>query len=121
KQFTEQLGHWIQMQEYLSVTELVEELLERTGYRDMLRNEQTIEAQSRLENIEEFLSVTGEFEKNNEDKSLIAFLTDLALIADIDQLDEAPDEAKPRESVTLMTLHSAKGLEYPLVFLIGME
>ncbi|WP_051045270.1 DNA helicase PcrA, partial [Halalkalibacterium ligniniphilum] len=121
KEFAEQLNHWVQMQDYLSVTELVEELLERTGYRDMLRNEKTIEAQSRLENIEEFLSVTKEFEKNNEDKSLIAFLTDLALIADIDKLDDNEEEGQKQDTVVLMTLHSAKGLEFPIVFLIGME
>uniref|UniRef100_UPI00054D3339 DNA helicase PcrA n=1 Tax=Halalkalibacter wakoensis TaxID=127891 RepID=UPI00054D3339 len=120
KDFAEQLGHWIQMQDYLSVTELVEELLERTGYRDMLKNENSIEAQSRLENIDEFITVTNEFEKQNEDKSLVAFLTDLALVADIDKLDEEK-EGKPKDAITLMTLHSAKGLEFPLVFLIGME
>ncbi|NEU31696.1 DNA helicase PcrA [bacterium LRH843] len=120
RDFTDQLQHWIQMQEYLSVTELVEELLEKTGYRDMLKNEQSIEAQSRLENIDEFLTVTNEFEKQNDDKSLVAFLTDLALVADIDKLDD-DNEGKPYDSITLMTLHSAKGLEYPLVFLIGME
>ncbi len=120
KDFAEQLGHWVQMQEYLSVTELVEELLERTGYREMLQREQTLEAQSRLENIDEFLTVTKEFEKKNDDKSLVAFLTDLALIADIDQLDD-DDEGKAKDAVTLMTLHSAKGLEFPVVFLIGME
>lgn len=120
-EFTEQLGHWVQMQEYLSVTELVEELLERTGYRDMLQNEKTLEAQSRLENIDEFLSVTQEFEKSSDDKSLIAFLTDLALISDIDKLDDEDDGAKPTDAVVLMTLHSAKGLEFPIVFLIGLE
>ncbi|OLS36280.1 ATP-dependent DNA helicase PcrA [Alkalihalophilus pseudofirmus] len=120
KDFRDQLSHWIQMQEYLSVTELVEELLEKTGYRDMLRNEQSIEAQSRLENIDEFITVTNEFEKSNDDKSLVAFLTDLALVADIDKLDDE-NEGKPKDAITLMTLHSAKGLEFPLVFLIGME
>ncbi|WP_199757427.1 DNA helicase PcrA [Halalkalibacter nanhaiisediminis] len=118
--FSKQLNNWVDMQEYLSVTELVEELLERTGYRDMLKNEQSIEAQSRLENIDEFITVTQEFEKQNEDKSLVAFLTDLALVADIDKLDEE-NEGKPKDAITLMTLHSAKGLEFPLVFLIGME
>ncbi|WP_078429295.1 DNA helicase PcrA [Alkalihalobacterium alkalinitrilicum] len=117
--FSKQMNNWINMQEYLSVTELVEEVLEKSGYRDMLKNEKTIEAQSRLENIDEFLSVTVEFEKSSEDKSLIAFLTDLALVADIDQLDE--DKEKPTEVVTLMTMHSAKGLEFPIVFIIGME
>lgn len=117
--FATQIGNWVQMQEFLSVTELVEELLEHTGYREMLLNEKTLEAQSRLENIDEFLSVTTDFEKKNEDKSLIAFLTDLALIADIDKLDE--EETDKGDSVILMTLHSAKGLEFPIVFLIGME
>ena len=68
-----------QMQEFLSVTELVEQVIEKTGYRAMLKNEKTIEAESRLENIEEFLSVTKAFEEQSDDKSLVAFLTDLAL------------------------------------------
>lgn len=114
--FAEQLGHWIQMQEYLSVTELVEELLEKTGYRDSLKEDKSLEAQSRLENIDEFLSVTKDFEKKNDDVSLIAFLTDLALVADVNQ-----DEEDGESAVTMMTLHSAKGLEFPLVFLVGME
>jgi DNA helicase-2/ATP-dependent DNA helicase PcrA len=118
--FSRQLTHWVEMQEYLSVTELVEELLDRTGYREMLKNEKSLEALSRLENIDEFLTVTNEFEKQNEDKSLVAFLTDLALVADIDKLDDE-NEGKPKDAITLMTLHSAKGLEFPLVFLIGLE
>ncbi|AZB41477.1 DNA helicase PcrA [Bacillus sp. FJAT-42376] len=107
------------MQDYLSVTELTEEILERSGYREMLKTEKSIEAQSRLENIDEFLSVTQNFEKNNEDKSLVSFLTDLALIADIDSLSE--EEQEQQDAVVLMTLHSAKGLEFPVVFLMGME
>ena len=107
------------MQDYLSVTELAEEIIDKTGYREMLKQEKTIEAQSRLENIDEFLSVTQTFEKQNEDKSLIAFLTDLALVADIDKLEE--DEQEQSDAVVLMTLHSAKGLEFPVVFLIGLE
>ncbi|GAF65544.1 ATP-dependent DNA helicase [Bacillus sp. TS-2] len=121
KEFRDQLGHWIQMQDYLSVSELVEDLLKRTGYRDMLKNEQSIEAQSRLENIDEFTTVTQEFEKHSEDKSLVAFLTDLALVADIDRLDDDGEGEKKKDALTLMTLHSAKGLEFPVVFLIGME
>ncbi|WP_226659938.1 DNA helicase PcrA [Guptibacillus hwajinpoensis] len=119
KTFGNQMANWSQMQEYLAVSELVEEVIDKSGYRDALRNENTIESQTRLENIDEFLSVTQEFEKASEDKSLIAFLTDLALVADIDKLDE--DENEQKEAVTLMTLHSAKGLEFPVVFLIGME
>lgn len=108
-----------QQQEFLTATDMVEAVLERTGYEEMLNNERSIEAQSRLENLEEFKTVTQEFEKANEDKTLIGFLTDLALIADIDRVDEEdPDQS---QKITLMTLHAAKGLEFPVVFLIGME
>ncbi|GAA0316218.1 DNA helicase PcrA [Oceanobacillus oncorhynchi subsp. oncorhynchi] len=109
-----------QQQEFLTATDMVEAVLERTGYEEMLNNERSIEAQSRLENLEEFKTVTQEFEKaSEEDKTLIAFLTDLALIADIDRVDEEdPDHS---QKITLMTLHAAKGLEFPVVFLIGME
>ncbi|MED1437663.1 DNA helicase PcrA [Aeribacillus composti] len=118
-EFRELIQQLSQMQDYVSVTELVEEILDRTGYREMLKQEKTLEAQGRLENIDEFLSVTQNFEKQNEDKSLVAFLTDLALIADIDRIDEEQSEQK--DSVLLMTIHSAKGLEFPVVFMIGME
>lgn len=117
-EFRRLIETYTQQQEYLSVSELVEEVLERTGYRDMLLAEKTIESQSRLENIEEFLSVTKSFEDNSEDKSLVAFLTDLALIADIDEVGK---EEKVQDAVVLMTLHAAKGLEFPVVFLMGME
>lgn len=116
--FHTMISNFTQMQEYMSVTELVEEVLDKTGYRTMLKNEKTIEAESRLENIDEFLTVTKAFEEQNDDKSLVAFLTDLALIADIDTLDKE-DESKG--SIVLMTMHSAKGLEFPVVFIIGME
>ncbi len=106
------------MQQFLPVTELVEEVLKMTGYKAELQNERTIEAESRLENINEFLSVTKEFEKTAEDKSLVAFLTDLALISDIDKLDEIDPTSG---QVLLMTMHSAKGLEFPIVFIAGME
>lgn len=106
------------MVEYLTVTELTEKVLELTRYREELNNENTLESKARLENIEEFLSVTMEFEKKSEDKSLVSFLTDLALIADIDTVDQ---EEGPQDAVTLMTMHSAKGLEFPVVFIVGME
>ncbi|BAQ08802.1 ATP-dependent DNA helicase [Bacillus sp. OxB-1] len=121
--FHELIEGFTQMQEYLTVTELVEQVLEKTGYRAMLQNDKTIESESRLENIEEFLSVTEAFEKraeeDNGDRSLIAFLTDLALIADIDSLDK--EENQSSEKIVLMTMHAAKGLEFPVVFIIGME
>lgn len=108
-----------QQQEFLTATDMVEAVLERTGYEKALKNERTIESQSRLENLEEFMTVTQEFEKTSEDKTLVAFLTDLALIADIDSVDE--DDPDNEEKITLMTLHAAKGLEFPIIFLIGME
>ncbi|MCY1119891.1 DNA helicase PcrA [Bacillus safensis] len=118
-EFKQLIDQMTNMQDYLSVTELTEEILEKTGYREALKLEKTIEAQSRLENIDEFLSVTKNFEEQNEDKSLVTFLTDLALVADIDKLDESEEE--DQDAVILMTLHAAKGLEFPVVFLMGME
>jgi DNA helicase-2/ATP-dependent DNA helicase PcrA len=119
--FRQLIDHLHRMADYLPVTELTEKLIEMSGYRDMLAQENTIEARSRIENIDEFLSVTQDFESKNDDKSLLAFLTDLALIADIDSLNDDGADADPQDKVTLMTMHSAKGLEFPCVFVIGME
>lgn len=112
------IRNWTQQQEFLTATDMVEEVLKKTGYETMLQNERSIEAQSRLENLEEFKTVTNHFEKNSEDKTLLAFLTDLALVADIDRVEDDPFADN---KVTLMTLHAAKGLEFPIVFLVGME
>ena len=117
--FKETIDNLHRMAEYLSVTELTEQMLEMTGYRASYEQEKTIEAQARLENIDEFLSVTQDFEKRNEDRSLAAFLTDLALIADIDTLNGVEDGGQ--DAVILMTMHSAKGLEFPVVYIAGME
>ncbi|GAB7055636.1 MULTISPECIES: DNA helicase PcrA [unclassified Paenibacillus] len=117
--FREMIENLYRMVDYLSVTELTEKMLEMTHYRDELKRENTLESQARLENIDEFLSVTMEFEKRNEDKSLVSFLTDLALIADIDSMNNDPEAGK--QGVVLMTMHSAKGLEFPVVFIIGLE
>jgi DNA helicase-2/ATP-dependent DNA helicase PcrA len=118
REFRDLIRNYTHMQEFLSVTELVEQVLEKTGYSEMLKAEKSLEAQSRLENLEELLSVTKNFEATSEDKSLVGFLTDLALVADIDSMDETSEK---EDSVVLMTLHSAKGLEFPIVFLIGLE
>ena len=88
---------------------LLEHLLETSGYLDELRNEQTIESEGRLENLAELLGTAAEYE------DVADFLESVSLVADTDDLD--PDQSE----VTLMTLHSAKGLEYPIVFLVGME
>lgn len=109
------------MVDYLTVTELTEKVLELSRYRMELQRENTLEAKARIENIDEFLSVTIDFEQRNEDKSLVAFLTDLALIADIDSMNKEEEEEKADDAIVLMTMHSAKGLEFPVVFIIGME
>ncbi|MGM9986239.1 MAG: DNA helicase PcrA [Bacillaceae bacterium] len=117
--FYDMIQNWRRMSDYLSVTELVEEVLDKTNYMEALKAEQSLEAESRIENIEEFLSVTKNFEEQSEDKSLVAFLTDLALVADIDKLDE--EEQIANDEIVLMTMHSAKGLEFPVVFIVGLE
>ncbi|WP_139492201.1 DNA helicase PcrA [Brevibacillus dissolubilis] len=121
--FRDMMKNLMQMVDYLSVTELVEEVLKLSAYRESLKEDKSLESEARLENIDEFLSVTQEFESKSEDKSLVAFLTDLALVADIDSLgkDGVEVDANTDGEVTLMTLHSAKGLEFPVVFLMGME
>lgn len=97
-----------------SVTELVRDVLESTGYRQELLAEKTVEAQTRLENLDEFLSVTRAFD-GGTGGTLDEFMGEIALFTDLDSLDDRSDQ------VTLMTLHSAKGLEFPAVFLSGME
>lgn len=117
------LGQLRQDLDQMSITDLAEALLEKTGYLDSLRLQNTLESQARIENIEEFLSVTKNFDESSasqeEDETgvdrLGRFLNDLALIADTD------DSQAEAAEVTLMTLHAAKGLEFPVVFLIGME
>lgn len=101
--------------EYISLTELLEEIIEDTGYRLELEAEGTDEALGRIENIDELISKIADYEENTEDASLSGFLEEVALIADIDTLDNDTDY------VVLMTLHSAKGLEFPKVFLCGAE
>ena len=114
--FVTLLMHLRSERETLPLTKLVERLIEETGYIRTLEVEKTVEAQSRVENVQELLSVTRQFEDSTEDPSLRAFLEQTALIADVDKLGEGGVEC-----VVMMTLHSAKGLEFPVVFLIGME
>ena len=101
----------------LSVSELVERVLERSGYLDALEAERTIEARGRIENLEELVGVAREFEAASEEPSLSTFLQEISLYSDQDALRS--DEGGGQ--VTLMTLHSAKGLEYRAVFMIGVE
>jgi DNA helicase-2/ATP-dependent DNA helicase PcrA len=97
------------------VGDLVQELLSETGYIDALQAERTIEAQGRIENLEELVQVAREYDATAQDGSLTQFLEQISLLADADNLRD--DEGL----VTLMTLHNAKGLEFPIVFIIGME
>ncbi len=98
-----------------SPSELASRIIQESGYADRLREDRSEEAQDRLSNLQELLAALEEFEQKSEDGSLSAFLEQVALISN----HESEDGAK--NSVTLMTLHSAKGLEFPLVFMIGME
>ncbi len=100
---------------HTGITSLTKAVLEQTGYLQELVAEKTVEARTRIENLEEFLSVTGDFDRQAEEKGLSSFLENIVLVTDLDQYDEDTDQ------VALMTLHSAKGLEFPVVFLTGME
>ncbi len=102
-------------QEHATVTELLETILEETGYRKELELEGTEEAEARLENIDELINKVKDYDENAEEPSLGGFLEEVALVADIDNLEE------DRDHVVLMTLHSAKGLEFPYVYMVGME
>lgn len=99
----------------LTVSELIKLTLKKTGYTKALENENTIEAENRIANLDELLTVAIEFEEEFAENSLSEFLEGITLSSDLDNMEEV------EESVTLMTLHSAKGLEFPAVFLVGME
>jgi len=99
----------------IKISDLIKEILKKSGYTQALENENTIEAENRIENLDEFLTVAIEFEDESADNKLSDFLEGITLSSDIDNMEEA------EETVTLMTLHSAKGLEFPVVFLVGME
>jgi DNA helicase II / ATP-dependent DNA helicase PcrA len=101
--------------ENISVPELIEDILDRSGYMKMLKDSNSAENESRIENLKELVSDAVVFENSSEDKSLSAFLEKVTLVSDIDNLDEE------NNAVVMMTVHSSKGLEFPVVFLVGME
>ena len=115
REFVEQIEYLISKKEELKISELIKETLNKTGYTKALENENTVEAESRIQNLEELLTVAIEFEEESAENSLGEFLEGITLSSDIDGMEESDD------MVTLMTLHSAKGLEFPVVFLVGME
>ena len=97
------------------VSPILQQLLTDSGYMDELKAERTDEAISRLENLQELLNVTAQYDETNEEPSLAGFLESVTLISDVDSLVE------DGQAVSLMTLHSSKGLEFPVVFLVGLE
>ena len=115
KGFIEVIEDLISKKDEYTITELIKATLSETGYTKALEDENTIEAENRIENLEEFLTVAVQFEEEEADRDLSSFLEGITLSSDIDGMDDE------EESVTLMTLHSAKGLEFPVVFLVGME
>jgi len=119
RQFVELIAELNEKSKSLGIYEFLETVIRDTGIQKELEDEDTVEAETRLENIKELLSVALEFEKNaemqNEEKNLEGFLGHISLVSDIDKYDENADY------VTLMTIHSAKGLEFPVVFLAGLE
>jgi len=115
REFLEAVIPYMRMQSSAKVTEVFKGIIKDSGYMNMLKLEDTIEATTRIENIQEFLSVAMEFEKKSETGVLQDFLADICLMSDQDSLEEE------EEGVLMMTLHSAKGLEFPYVFLVGME
>ena len=101
---------------YMTMTDLVDEVLADTGYHDMLSSDKTLEARSRLENLEEFKTVTKEFDNEYPiaDDNLFNFLSEMALVSDQDGMDDTA-------GVTMMTMHASKGLEFKVIFIIGLE
>jgi DNA helicase-2/ATP-dependent DNA helicase PcrA len=113
--FSKMMHQFSRMKEKMPVDELTEMIAEKSGYLDELKKEKTIEAENRAENVKELINATSEFKERSENPTLEGFLEEVSLITDIDQWDNTKD------AVTLMTLHSAKGLEFPVVFIVGLE
>lgn len=115
KDFVNMMNEFAAMSKILSVDEFIEKLVYGVGYIDELEKEGGIEAETRLQNIKEFISVALDYEVKNPNGSLEDFLSTISLLSDVDKTEDREN------SVTLLTVHSAKGLEFPVVFLVGME
>lgn len=113
--FRDMMNDLIKLKDTMKVSELIKKVLKDSGYEDMLNSEGTKETEIRFDNLMEFIGVAMEFENENAENTLGDFLESIALVSDVDNLDESA------EAVTLMTMHSAKGLEFENVFLVGME
>lgn len=113
--FREMLNSLIDQKEHMTIPEFIEEVINKSGYIEDLRKQKTIEAETRIDNIKEFISVAINFETQYGEASLEDFLANVALLSDVDKTEDT------NNVVTLMTVHSAKGLEFPVVFMVGME
>lgn len=113
--FTEQMEDFKARLPEMSIKELIEEVLENTGYKKEIEAEGEIESETRLQNIEELINKAVSYSENEENPTLDGFLEEVALVADVDNMDESENR------IVLMTLHSAKGLEFPYVYLSGLE
>jgi len=115
KAFSEVMAQLADSAKQAQVAEILEEMLVNTGYIGALSAERTVEAEGRLENLQEFVGVAEEYDSLHPDGSLREFLQEISLYTDIDKMPEV------EEAITLMTMHNAKGLEFPVVFIIGAE
>ena len=113
--FKEIINNLMDMKEEMGIKDFIEEVLYRTEYIKELEKEDNIEAQTRLENIREFISVAVDFEVKNPEGTLEDFLVNVSLLSDVDKTEDLENSA------TMLTVHSAKGLEFPVVFMVGME
>lgn len=114
-EFASLIMKYSELKDEMGVSEIIRKVLEESGYIEELQKENSVEANSRIENLQEFISVAMEFENTAEENTLEEFLATISLVTDMDQMEEQEN------AVVLMTLHSAKGLEFPVVFLAGME
>lgn len=115
KSFIDMMNMLMAKKELMTIKEFIEEVIKSSGYIENLEKENTIEAQTRIENIKEFISVAIDFEAKLGENNFEEFLANIALLSDVDKT------ADSTEVVTMMTVHSAKGLEFPVVFMVGME
>lgn len=115
RKFTSTINELIVMKEILGVQDFIEKLLNDSGYADELRKENSIESQTRLENINEFISVAVDYERENPEGTIEDFLVNVSLLSDVDKTEDVDNAA------TMLTIHSSKGLEFPVIFLVGME
>jgi len=115
QEFVYLIEHWQQQLDSKTAPEIIQGILTQSGYRRELELEGTDEANERLQNLQELVNAAIQYGEENEDTSLIGFLSNASLASDLDQLEQGPDK------VTLMTLHASKGLEFPVVFMVGLE